>query len=46
MNPLDIIVIIVVGALLALAVYKLISNKRKGRGCSNCGGDCPACNKR
>ncbi len=43
MNFWDIILIIVLAGLVALALWLMVRNRRRGGPCSACMGDCSAC---
>ena len=42
MKPIDIVLIVVIAAVIGLAVWRVVRNKRKGK--SACGCDCGSCN--
>ena len=43
MNAFDIILIIVIAAALAAAIHRVIKNRRQGKLCSGCCGECSSC---
>ena len=43
MNGLDIFLLVLIAAALALAVRKLRLDRKKGKGCLSCGGNCAGC---
>ena len=44
MNPVDILLIVILAAAVALALRRVVKNRRKGCscGCEGCSGSCPA----
>lgn len=45
MNMMDLVIIVVLGALLVSAVLRIVSNRKKGSGCHG-GANCAECAKR
>lgn len=43
MNIWDVVIIAVIAALLAGVIWKLVSDRRKGKSSCGCGGNCSAC---
>ena len=43
LNPADIIVVLVLAAVVALIVIKLVRDKKRGKHACSCGGDCAGC---
>ena len=45
MNPVDILLIVILAAAVALALRRVVKNRRRGGcscGCEGCSGSCPA----
>lgn len=45
MNLLDVFLIVLLAAVFAWALYIIRSNRKNGRSCHSCGGDCCSCRK-
>ena len=43
MNGWDILLLILIAVILILAVRKIRSDRRSGKGCLSCGGNCAGC---
>lgn len=43
MGTLDILLLLLIGAVLALAVRRILLNKRQGKSCSGCCEGCSGC---
>ena len=43
LNIWDIVILIVVAAVVGLAVFRIVSDRRKGKSCCGCGADSKAC---
>ena len=46
MHPIDILLLILIGAVLVLAVRALRTRRRKGGSCHGCGCDCGGCHRK
>ncbi|MBQ9249149.1 MAG: FeoB-associated Cys-rich membrane protein [Oscillospiraceae bacterium] len=43
MNTLDILLLVLIAAAVVLAIRKIRSDRRNGKGCLSCGGNCAGC---
>ena len=43
MNALDILLLVLIAAAVVLALRKIHRDRRSGKGCLSCGGDCAGC---
>ena len=43
MNTLDMILLALIAAAVVLAIRKIRSDRRQGKGCLSCGGNCAGC---
>lgn len=46
LNAVDVLLLVLIGLLLALAVRRMVKNRREGKLCSGCTGSCPECGKK
>ncbi|MBQ2462867.1 MAG: FeoB-associated Cys-rich membrane protein [Clostridia bacterium] len=43
MNTLDIVLLLLIGAVVCMALNKIRKDRKNGKGCLSCGCDCASC---